>query len=326
MHITSTVGLCGALAVVLVADLAHAQEPASQYPSKPVSIVLPFTPGGSTDVEAREYGDALAKALGKPFVLDYKPGGGGVLAYTHTAKSAPDGYTVVFAGDALTISMAMDKDLPYDPKSLQPISMMTKWTQMMVAGHHLPIGNAKDYFAYGRANPGKINWGDSGLGGVSHLVGVLINSLAGVNVTYVHYKGTAQLYLDMIAGRVDATSGRLLGTLPAVKSGKAKALAVSSARRSPLLPDVPTLQEAGLKGYDNNGWVGFMGPGGMPPATLKKLVDTLIVIAKAPENVRKKINEGGVAVGSTPAEFREYIANETAKWQEIVTKYKIQRE
>jgi len=303
---------------------ALAEEAVERFPSRPITLISPLGAGGPTDTELRQYADELTRSLGKPVIADFKAGAGGRIAYTFLAKAPPDGYNMVFASDSLTISMVLDKDLTYDPaKDFQPVTLMTRWTTLIVASPHFPPNNGKEYFAYARANPDKVNWATAGPGSSNHMSGAWINGLAGTSVTYIHYKGAAQYYADMAAGRADLTSTRLFGALPSVRTGRLKAIAVSSAQRSPLLPDVATLQESGLPNYESSSWLGFIAPAGLPPAILGKLSDALMKIARTPANMERKIKEGGVAIGSTPEEFRKHILEGAAKWKEVVAKFNV---
>jgi tripartite-type tricarboxylate transporter receptor subunit TctC len=301
--------------------MACAQESADKFPSRPITLISPLAAGGPTDIEMRPYADEMSRLLGKPVVVDFKAGAGGSIAYSFLAKAPPDGYNLVFASDGLTISMALDKGLTYDPaKDFQPVTLMTQWTLLIVGSPHFPPRNGREYLAYAKANPGKVNWADAGPGSTNHMAGVWINGLAGANVTFIHYKGAAQYYADMEAGRADLTLTRLFGALPQVKAGRLIPLAVSSAQRSPLLPDVPTLQESGVP-YVNSNWLGFIAPAGMQPGVLAKLSDALMKTARTPANVKRKIEQGGMAVGNTPEEFRQHILIEAEKWREVVAKY-----
>lgn len=315
------------LFLAVLSGTALAQEAVERFPSRPITVYSPLAAGGPTDIELRGYTDELTKLLGKPVIIDFKAGAGGRIAYATLAKSAPDGYSMVFASDGLTISMALDKDLTYDPaRDFEPVTLMTRWTTLIAGSPSFPPNNGREYFAYARANPGKVNWATAGPGSSNHLSGAWINGMAGTKVTFIHYKGAAQYYVDMAAGRADLTSTRLFGALPAVRSGKLKAIAVSSAQRSPLLPDVPTIQESGLPTYENSSWLGFIAPSGLQPAVLAKLSDSLMKIARSPANVERKIKEGGVAIGSTPEEFRQHILQEAAKWKDVVAKYNVVKE
>ena len=306
---------------------AHAQEPAERFPSRPITLISPLGAGGPTDTELRLYADELTRMLGKPVIADFKAGAGGRIAYAFLAKAPPDGYNMVFASDSLTISMALDKDLTYDPaRDFQPVTLMTRWITLIVASPHFPPNNGKEYFAYALANPEKVNWATAGPGSSNHMSGAWINGLAGTTVTYVHYKGAAQYYADMAAGRADLTSTRLFGALPSVRTGRLKAIAVSSVQRSPLLPDVGTLQEAGLANYENSSWLGFIAPVGLPPEILGKLSEAFRKIARSPANMERKIREGGIAIGSTPDEFRKHILEGAAKWKEVVAKFNVIKE
>jgi tripartite-type tricarboxylate transporter receptor subunit TctC len=322
--------VAAALASTLAIQPALAQDPAANFPTKPISFVMPFAAGGATDLENRPYADEASRMLGKPVVLDFKPGNPGRIGYAYVAKAAPDGYPILSASNTLALVMTLDRDLPYDPmKSLQPVTLMTKWTTIMLSSPKFAANNAREMIAYARANPpGKLLWADSAANGSGHLQGLWITGLLGITATHVHYKGNSQSMIDMAAGRVDITTTRMLPAMPDIKSGARKALAVLSLERSPLLPDVPTLAESdpALKGYEGNSWVGIMTTGGVPPTILKKLNDTFVRIAKSPANVKLKISEGGTAVGSTPEDMRKAIASEAEDWAKLVRKFNIKAE
>ncbi len=328
-HLATLATVAGSAAALLSAPVLSQESP-DRYPSRPITFIMPFTAGGATDIENRPYAEEASKLLGKPVVLDFKPGNPARIGYAVVAKGAPDGYTIISASDSISLIAILEKNLPYDPvKDLQPVTVMTKWTTVMISSPMFPARNAKEMIAYARANPpGKLNWADSVANGSGHLEALYINSLLGITGTHIHYKGNSQSMLDMSEGRVDLTTTRMLPALPDIRAGRRKALAVLTAERSPLLPDVPTLRESdpALRNFEGNSWVGVMTTSGIPPAILKKLSDTFMKVAKSPANAKLKAEQGGAPWGSTPEEFQKMLDTQLGRWREVVNKFNIKPE
>ena len=297
---------------VLVSSLALGQ----QYPSRPVSVVVPFAPGASGDAETRLYSQKLSQALGQPFVLDFKAGAGGTLGYRHVAKAAPDGHTLLGLSGSFTTLAALKDDLPYDPlKEFAHISLMSKRTTVIAAYPGTPFNNIQEYIAYTRAcaNPGKVNAGTPGVASIPHLSTAWFHSLVNTKVTFVHYKGTSLTLADIVAGRIDVFFGTALAAYGHLKSEKMKLLAIANAERSPLLPDARTAAEQGVTGYEYASLFGMSTTGGTPAAIVNKLSAELASIAKMPDVIKRIEADGGMTVGTSPGEFTRFIEAEIAR-------------
>ena len=314
---TGMSGLCASalLSLASATSVAHAQN----YPARPVTIVVPFGPGASSDIETRLYAQNLTQAFGQSVVTDYKPGAGGLTGAAYVGKSAPDGYTLLATSGSLTAAAALNPDLPFDPiKDFSPISLMSQRTTVFAAYPALPFNNIPEYVAYTKANPGKINLGTPGIGSSPHLNGAWFHSLVNTKVTFVHYKATALNLNDLLAGRTDIFLGTGLSALPHLKSGKLKLLGIANGTRSPLLPGALTAAEQGVPEYDYASLFGIIAPSRVPPAVIDKLAGELIRIAKLPDVIKRIEADGGFMVGSTPAQFQNVIATEISRYRKIV--------
>ncbi len=304
-----------AVALVVTCGVAWAQT----YPSKPVTIVVSTGPGASNDLEARMYGQKLSESLGQPFVVDYKPGAGTTLAASHVAKSPPDGYTLLGISSSFPAAAALYKPQPFDPiKDFTPLSLMSKRSTVLVAHPSAPFKNVKEYIAYTRANPGKVNIATVGAGSGPHINAAWFHSLVNTQVTFVHYKSAAGLQSDLMSGRIDMTYGSLLTNLPFIKSGKLHLVAIGNLERSPLVPDVATVAEQGVPGYDYSSMFGFIGPSGIPQSIVNRLGTEMSKAARHPDVVKRLEAEGGFPVGSTPAQFAQLLAVEVSRQLKLV--------
>lgn len=301
--------LTAALALLPAVALAQA------WPAKPIIVVVPFPPGGTSDLEARQYTGKLSENTRWPIVIEYKLGAGATLGVSYVAKAAPDGYTILSGTSSFVAAPAVYKNISYDPlKDFAPIALMTKRGSVFVVHQDVPVRTFAEYVAYVKANPGKINMGTSGPGSAPHLAGALLHDMIDAQVTFVHYKGSSQMNIDLAAGRIQANIG-LVAVLPLVKTGKLRVLGVTSLTRSKLLPDIPTIDEQGAAGYENVGWGGFVAPARTPVAIINQLNAELVKVARAPEIIDKVALDNGEAIGSTPDEFRQFLTREVARWQ-----------
>lgn len=316
LGLAAVAALAGA-ALAAAAPLAHAQ---SSYPSKPITIIVPFPAGGTTDILARILAQYMNKEFGQSVIVDNRAGAGGNIGAQAAARAAADGYTL-FMGTVGThaINSSLYKKLPYDPiKDFAPLTRVAMVPNLLVAHPSQPFKTVKEMIDYAKANPGKINYGSSGNGSSIHLSGELFKSLAKVDMTHVPYKGSAPAVSDLLGGQIAIMFDNMPSALPHVKGGKLRAIAVTSARRSPELPDVPTVAEAGVPGYEATSWFGMFAPAGTPPDVLAKL-NSVIVKALNDAEVRKKISEQGADPHpEKPAEFAAFIQKETAKWGKVV--------
>ena len=308
-----------ALAVVSASSFAQAQNAAATFPSKPVTIICPFAPGGSVDVESRMYAPVVGKILGQSFVVDYKPGGGTIIGMNYVVKAPPDGYTLLGHTTGITVVPAFYKDMPFNILTdLAPVSLMAMRTSVLMASNAFPPRSFKEYIAYARANPGKVNWGTAGHGEISHLSGAWLHSLTGTSVTFVPFKGTGPALQELMGGRVDVASGIMSAALPLIQSGKVRILAVLGKQRAKQFPDIPTVAESGVATYDYTAWMGFLAPAATPPAIVNKLSEGFAKAVKTPEIMKMLDVQAATPVGSTPAQFKQLISTEIARWQKVV--------
>ncbi|MCP3018342.1 tripartite tricarboxylate transporter substrate binding protein [Cupriavidus basilensis] len=297
----------------LAAVQAHAA-----YPDKPIRLVVPYTPGGVTDLLARAVAKSLSERVHQSVIIDNRAGAGGNIGAEMVARAPADGYTLLM-GSAATqaINASLYKRLPYDHiKDFAPITLVAEVPNILVVNPSIPARNVSELIAYGKANPDRLSFGSSGTGGTIHLSGELFKSMAGVKMLHVPYKGSAPAVSDLLAGQINLMFDSSVA--PYVKSGKLRALAVTSAKRSPVLPDVPTMAEAGLPGYESTAWFGILAPAGTPPAIVDKLNKDLVAILRDAEMRKWMQSQGADAIGDTPSEFATYIKTETAKWARVV--------
>jgi len=311
----------GALSFMLLGMAAPAAaQSAGAFPTRPVTIIVPFAPGGAVDLECRMYSPGLTAALGQTVIIDYKPGAGTTLGAGYIAKSRPDGYSILANSTGLTVIPAFYKNLNFDvQKDLAPITLMSKQHSMISVSSSFPAKTLVEYLAYARANPGKINYGTAGAGAISHLAGAWLHALSNTQVTFIHHKGTGPLLVELQAGRVDVGTGLLIATVPLVNAGKIRPLAVMGAERSSQMPNLPTVAEQGVPGYDYSSWIGFLTAGGTPAAIIARLNEAFVKTVKSPAMVAQLEKQGSVAVGSSPEQFRQHIASELVRWNKVVT-------
>ena len=309
-------------ALALLAFLAlpaWAQGTADNWPVKPVTLVVPFAAGGPVDIEARRHARKLGELSNQSFLVDYKPGAGETIGTTFVARAAPDGYTVLVASSSFTISPYLYKGLAYDiTRDFTPVSLVSQRSSLILAHPSFTVKNFADFLGYAKANPGKMNYGTSGAGGVAHLAGAWLAGLTGIKVTFVHYKGAGPLQVDMVAGRVETGAMNVLAALPHIKSGKLVPIALQSDTRSPLLPGIPTVAEQGVAGYNYRGWFGIVAPAATPAAVVNRLSDLFSKTAKSADVAGPLAAEGVDTVGSTPAQFRAMIAAENERWKKLI--------
>lgn len=309
--------LLRAMVVLAPLPLAAVQAHAA-YPDKPIRLVVPYTPGGVTDLLARAVAKSLSERVHQSVIIDNRAGAGGNIGAEMVARAPADGYTLLM-GSAATqaINASLYKRLPYDHiKDFAPITLVAEVPNILVVNPSIPARNVSELIAYGKANPDRLSFGSSGTGGTIHLSGELFKSMAGVKMLHVPYKGSAPAVSDLLAGQINLMFDSSVA--PYVKSGKLRALAVTSAKRSPVLPDVPTMAEAGLPGYESTAWFGILAPAGTPPAIVDKLNKDLVAILRDAEMRKWMQSQGADAIGDTPSEFATYIKTETAKWARVV--------
>ena len=315
---------CMTPVLLAFAGLARSQDSARDYPAKPVSIVIGNGPGGPTDVETRLYAQKLSQSLGTPFVLDFKPGAGTAVGSAFVVRSAHDGYTLISATGGFTIPL---RDQIFDPvRDFTAVSLMSRRPSAFYIYPGLPVRNLKEFVAYAKANPGRINFGTSGPGGSIHLSGLWLAKATQTELAFIHYKGGSQAMTDLIAGRIHVYRQSLGSTLPLIKAGKIRALAMASPERTPLLPEVRTTVEDGYDGYDGSSWLGILAPVRTPEPIVSKLSGELARVARAPDLIKIMDADGAILVGSTPEYFGHYIQNEVSRFAALIKEFDIKPE
>lgn len=289
-------------------SLAQAPRPADAWPARPVTIIIPFTAGGSTELEFRVYANKLTDNIGRPFVLDYKPGAGTLVGNAFVAKAPPDGYTLLGTTSSYSAVPSLYPGLPYDPvKDLAPVSQMSSKSSLLVSHPAVPAANAREFFAWAKAVPGRLNHSTSGAGGGPHLRAEYLYKLMGVQATFVHYKGTGPMTLDLVAGRVHSAMTLPTLVMSYIHAGKLRALGSTGAQRNPLTPQLPTLMEQGATSFDYSAWAGMFAPGATPVALVNRLHAELVKVARAPEVIAKLAEDGNDMVAGTPEQLRRLV-------------------
>jgi tripartite-type tricarboxylate transporter receptor subunit TctC len=297
------------------------------FPSKPFTIVVPASPGGAIDLAARLIGQKLTDAWGQPVVVENKTGATGVIGTEFVAKSTPDGHTLALVASSHAINPSMFKKLPFDTlKSFEPVVQTHTVPLVLVVGPESPFKSMKDLVAWGKAHPGQLSFGSSGNGGAPHFSGELFKSMASIDMQHIPYKGSTLAHPDLMSGRVSLMFDTLAATSAQIKGGKLRALAVTTPQRLPALPDVPTVAESGLPGYDTSTWGGLLAPAGTPKAVVAKLSAEVTRILALPD-VRERMLAAGVEpVGGTPAQFTAFVGSEMVKWAKVAQAAGIQPE
>ncbi|MBS0468894.1 MAG: tripartite tricarboxylate transporter substrate binding protein [Proteobacteria bacterium] len=317
-HIARRQLLAGlALAAAGALPLAAA---AQNYPTKPVTIIVPFSAGGTTDILARIVGQGLTTELGQPFLVDNRAGAGGNIGGALAAKAQADGYTL-FMGTVGThaINQALYKKMPFDPvKDFAPISRVATVPNLLVANPKEPYKTVKELIAYAKAHPGKVTFGSPGSGASPHVSGELFKSMTGTDLLHVPYKGSAPAMTDLLGGQTSIMFDNMPSAIQHVRSGKLRPIAVTTAKRSPELPDVPTIAESGVPGYEAMSWFGLFAPAATPKPVLDKLNAALVKVLNQPDVKKKIAEQGGDVVAETPAQFAAFIKSESAKWGKVV--------
>jgi len=311
-----------ASALMLAAVATPAVRAADNYPSHPIRIVVAYPPGGSTDTAARLLADRLGTALKQTVVVENRPGAGGVIGASSVAKAQPDGYTLLFAASPeLSIAGITTPNLPYDPnRDFAPITMVGQVPFILVANKDFPPNNVKELVAYAKAHPGKVNFSSFGANTSNHLGGELFNLRAGIKMTHVPYRGSSPSLTDLMGGQVQVTFDTVTAVFPLIQSGKIKALAIATAERSPLAPDLPTVAESGVPGYTAGTWFGLLAPAGTPPEVVQRLSSATRAILES-DDIRQQFASRGIQPSpGTPDAFRTFLAGEVAKWQDAAQK------
>ena len=304
-----------ALALTLAAGAAGAQT----YPTKAVRLVVPFLAGGSTDIVGRTVAQKLSEMWGQQAFVDNRPGGGTTIGTDMVAKAAPDGYTLLVTPAPFTINPSLLAKLPYDTlNDFAPITLINTTPLVMVVNPGVPAKNVKELIALAKAKPGKLNFGSSGTGGSNHLAGELFDAMTGVKMVHIPYKGNAGALTDIVGGHLDVVYNGITSAVALVRGGKLRALAVTSLQRSAALPDVPTLDESGLKGFEAVAWNGLSAPAKTPREVIMKINADVIKIVNSPELKERLKADGSDPVGNSPEQNAVFLRNEIAKWAKVI--------
>jgi len=299
---------------------------AQDFPSKPLKLIVPFPPGGSNDIMARMTATQLGERLGQSVVIENKGGAGGVLGTDIAAKSAPDGYTVLLISVAYAFGPALYKQLPYDPETaFQPITILGRGPSALTVHPSVPVSNVKELIALAKANPGKLNYASAGVGSFQHLSCALFVNQAGIDVVHVPYKGGGPAMADVIGGQAQMVMPSLIQVVPHIKSGRLKVLGTSGAKRSAILPDVPTIAES-LPGYESYNWWGLLVPAGTPKPVVDRLYAAVSDLLRSKETSNRMETEGAEPVRMTPPEFGRFISAELVKWGRVAREVGIKAE
>ena len=290
----------------------------AKYPTRPVRVVVPTAPAGGVDLLARFVAQKLGDRMGEQFYIDNRPGAAGMIGTRTVTAAAPDGYTLMMAPSSIAVTAAIKKDLPYDiVRDLAPIMIVADTPYALIVNSKLPVHSVKELIAYAKAHPTELNVGSAGFGSASHLASDLFDTMAGVKMTHVPNKSMGPAMLDVIAGQVSVLFGGLPASLAAEKAGQLRILAVAGSRRSALLPDMPTIAEAGLPGYEVNNWVGFLAPAKTDPKIVARLHDEVAAILNEPANKKYLVEAGFEPVVGTPEAFAAQLTSDVKKWREV---------
>lgn len=313
-------GLFMALLTAVSVIAAVPAQAASTYPSRPIRIIVAYTPAGTTDILARAVGQKMTEAWGQTVIVDNRPGANGNIGTEISANATPDGYTILMATAATHgINNTLYPALKWDAvKSFAPISLVAQVPNILVVNNALPVKSVRELIAYGNANPGKLNHGSPGLGSTGHLSAELFKASAGLKMTHVPYKGSAPTLADLIGGQIQVVIDNIPPYLPHVQSGKIRALAITTAKRSPAAPNLPTMQEAGVAGYEAGSWFGLLAPAGVPKDIVRKLSVETNRILQLPDVRERMSSQGAEPAGGTPEDFAAFIRNEQAKWRKVI--------
>ena len=293
---------------------------AQAYPTKPIKFVVPYPPGGASDVTARILGQKLSEAYGQPVVIENRPGANGNIALEAVAKSAPDGYTIVMGNvGPNAINAGLYKSLPFDPiGSFAPITLTSTVPIVLLVNPSLPVKDAKDLIAYIKANAGKTNFASGGNGSATHLTAEMFKSMAGLDIQHVPYKGDAAAMTALMSGDVTMAFATIVAATPQIKGGRVRAIGIAAKKRAGAFPDVPTISDSGLPGFESTSWGGVLAPSGTSPEIIASLNSQLLRILRMPDVADKIAGLGADIVGSSPAEFRDYLKSEIDKWSGVI--------
>jgi len=308
------------LCMLAMSGVAQAQDAAAAYPDRPVKVIVPFPPGGATDIVGREISDRLARALGQPFVVENRSGASGNIGMEAAARAPADGYTlVVGAPQTLTINPQLFKSNPFNPqKELDPIVVVATVPNVLIINPKLPVSSVKELIAYAKERPGKVNYGSSSIGGTPHLSSELFKSMTKTDIMHIPYRGSSPALTDLMGGQIDMMFDNLPASLPQIKSGRVKALAVTTRQRSDAAPELPTMEEAGVPGFESQGWFSLLAPAGTPRPILEKINAEVNKILATDSFKERLANVGAQPKGGSIADFRELLDTETRRWSKVI--------
>lgn len=305
------------LACALTASVALPA--AAAYPDRPIRMVVISAPGGTTDIMSRMLAQSMGESIGQQVIIDNRPGGGGIVSAEIVSQAVPDGQTILYTHTSFSVMPSLHKTLPYDTlKSFERISLFALFPGVLLVNNNLPVKNVKDLIAYAKARPGKVNYAAGTTGASAHLAGELFKSMAGINIVHVPYKGTGAQLMSVAGGETEMTFATIPAALPIVKTNRARAIAVGSAKRSNAMPDVPTVAESGLPGFDISAWNGVMAPRNTPPAIIDKLNREMRRVTGLADVKERAAVQGAELATNTPQEFTKHIQSEVAKWGNLV--------
>jgi tripartite-type tricarboxylate transporter receptor subunit TctC len=313
-----------ALLFAVVTALSAPSALAAGYPEKPIRLLIPFPPGGGTDILARALQDKLEAALGNSIIIDNRGGAGGTLGCTVAARAAPDGYTLLFTSASYSFAPSLYKDLAYDAvKDFKPITNFAQAPLVLAVHPSLPVLNVKELIALARKRPGDINYASAGRGSNIYMTTELFKYMAKINLVQVPYKGGGPAAVGLISGETQVIITGILGAIPYMRSGRMRGLAVTTKQRSPALPDLPTIDESGVPGYDKPGWFGLFAPAAVPEPIIAQVYGAMAKVLKNPTTVKQLADQGAVAVGNSPEEFGAFVRSEIAEWGKLIREMKL---
>src|SRR5688572_24096449 len=314
--------IVAALACMLVASAGAL---AQQYPAKPVRVIIPFPPGGPTDIIGRMVADILTKTYGVQFVADNRPGAGGNIGMEQCAKAPPDGYTVCIMTVAQSIAPAVYRKLGFDPvRDFAHVTLAAQLPSMLTVHPSLPVKNVKELVALAKSKPGQMSYASTGNGTSPHMLMEMLKSMTGMDVVHIPYKGQAPAVLDQLAGQVQLAFNTAIGVIPQVKVGKLRGIAISTRERFPAMPELPSVDESGVKGFDGGSWNGVVMPAGAPQEIVNRIHAPVSAALKSPAGKEAMLNNGALVSGGTATEFAAFIKAEAAKWAKVAKFAKIQ--
>jgi tripartite-type tricarboxylate transporter receptor subunit TctC len=317
-HSIRTIAHASCVVFVSASATALPAAAAQSYPDRPIRFIVGQPTGGGQDIVARAFAQQLAATMGQSVIVDNRPGASGTVGAAIAAKAAPDGYTALFVASTFAINTTLYKNLPYDQvRDFQPLTLIASTPFVLLLHPSIPVRTVKELIAYAKERPGQLNYASGGIGNSGHLAAALFCSLAGVELTHIPYKGTGQAMPDLLAGRVQILFNSALQAVAQVRQGQLRALAVTTTKRVAVLPDLPTMAEAGVPGYEFSSWYGALLPAGTPTQILNKLSAEARRAIHHPEFRSRLAKDGAEAIGSTPREFAPYLASEMARWAKV---------